>query len=356
MLDLLRQKLESLTQIPGVSGHEIPIVRYLMEVLPPSVDALEVDAMGNVMTRTSGNRPGPQLMLAAHSDQIGAVVSHIDDTGFLRFNKVGGTLDALLLGRKVRVGEIPGIIGVKPGHYQTREEREKVVPASKMYIDVGCQNAEAVRALGIEVGSPVTYQDSLTFLQNGHQFAGAGVDNRVGCAVLWQVLERIADGDFGGTLWGVFTAQEEVGLKGAGVAAHRIQPDFALAIDTVPCGGTPDVNPNQLPTDIGLGPVFPWVTGSRGQFSTPPQIRKQLLETANAHDIPHQIMIFAGGGNDASTMQLAGDGIPSGSITLPRRYSHSPVEMGDLHDMVNAVKLIDAIVREMETHTPQRFI
>ncbi|MFP4200311.1 MAG: M42 family peptidase, partial [Clostridia bacterium] len=186
--------------------------------------------------------------------------------------------------------------------------------------------------------------------------AGAGLDDRAGCAVSWQTLEEVGDGDFGGEFWVVFTVQEEVGLRGAGVAATRVSPDFALALDTIPCGGTPDVRPDQLHTDIGRGPVFAMVSGQRGQFAAHPRLRQILLDAAQKCQAPYQPMVFAGGNNDASSIQIAGTGVAAASVTLPRRYSHSPVEMGDLRDMVAATNIITTVVRDMETFGDFSFV
>ncbi len=349
MKDSLREKTKRLMKIPGISGQETEVVRFLMEQLAPGADDIFADSMGNLFALRRGSRPGPKFMLAAHSDQLGAVVRYVDPSGFLRFEKVGGILDSLLVGRKVWVGGVPGIVGLKPGHYQTEEEKRRVPQAEDMYIDVGAGDADGVRALGIDIGTPVTYMDEMTVFADGNRFAGAGLDDRAGCAVLWQVFEELSDGDFGGEFWGVITVQEEVGLRGAGVAGTRLAPDFALALDTIPCGGTPDVRTDQLHTDIGLGPVFALVSGRRGQFTAHPKVRKMLTAAAEKCGAPYQPMVFAGGNNDASSIQLAGEGVAAASVTLPRRYSHSPVEMGDFRDMVAATNILETLVRDMET-------
>jgi len=347
MRDRLLEKTKTLMSLKGVSGHETEVVRFLKDRLSEYADSVEVDALGNIFALKKGKGKGPRFLLAAHSDEIGAVVRYIDDSGFIRFEKIGGVLDSLLVGRKVRVGQVFGVVGVRPGHYQTPEERRQVPSADSMYIDVGASSRQEVEALGIEIGTPITYEDQMSVFSDGNRFCGAALDDRAGCAVLWEVLEQVADGDFGGEFWAVVTVQEEVGLRGASVTAERVRPDFALALDTIPCGGTPDVNKSQLHTDIGKGPVFSFVSGAGGRAPVPPKIRKILVDTAEKHNLPYQPMIFRGGNNDSSAMQLAAEGIAAGSVTLPRRYSHSPVEMADLRDLETATKLLVAIVREM---------
>ncbi|MFO8060978.1 MAG: M42 family metallopeptidase [Bacillota bacterium] len=350
MKEHLWSKLERLTGLQGVSGHETPVIEFLQSELRPLVDSVEVDPLGNVLMTRAGSREGPRLLIAAHSDQIGAVVRYADDDGFLRLERIGGILNSLLVGRKVRVGDVFGVIGVKAGHYQTPEDRRRVPETQDLYVDIGVDSREAAEDLGVTVGTPVTYDDQLSLFADGHRFAGAGVDNRAGCAVLWQVLQELKDDDFGGQLCAAFTVQEETGLRGAGAAAERIRPDFALALDTIPCGGTPDVGRDLLHTEIGRGPVFALVSGPGGRAPVPPKIRRILLSTAEKHGIPHQPVIFSGGNNDAAAMQLAGGGIAAGSITIPRRYSHSPVEMADLRDLEHTTQLLTAVVREMEEY------
>lgn len=356
MANSLLEKLQRMVTIQGIAGQEQEIVSFLIGELEGTVDLLEVDSLGNVMAMKQGKRPGPRFLVAAHSDQIGAVIRYIDPRGFVYFEKVGGVLDSLLLGRKVLVGNVPGVVGVKPGHYQTEKEKTTIVPSDDMYIDIGVDTREEAEKLGLAPGTPITYADSLTLLQDGKRFAGAAVDNRAGCSVLWQVLENIADGNFGGEFWGVFTVQEEVGLRGAGVAATRIKPDFALALDTIPCGGTPDVGEKEMPTEIGKGPVFPLVSGRQGTFSMHPKIKEILISTAQNKGIPYQCTVFNRGNNDASSMEIAGNGIPAGAITLPRRYSHSPVEMGDLRDMESTTILLESMVRDMDGYGDMTFI
>ncbi len=356
MKENLLKKLKKLTELSGVSGHETEVVRFLRDQLGKIADEIEIDAMGNVFALKRGNQDGPRFMLAAHSDQIGAVVRWIDDDGFLRFERVGGTLNSLLVGRKVRVGDVFGVIGVKPGHYQTAEEKKQVPSTEELYIDVGAESREEARQLGVEIGTPVTYDDELSIFADGNHFCGAGVDDRAGCAVMWQLLEEVAGGNFAGELWAVATVQEEVGLRGAGVAAERVKPDFALALDTIPCGGTPDVSKSQLHLEIGKGPVFALVSGPRGRAAAPPVIRNLLIDTAQKHEVPHQPVIFNGGNNDAASIQQAVKGIPAGSVTLPRRYSHSPVEVGDIRDMQATVDLLKAIVNEMSEVDNFKFI
>lgn len=355
MKDQLVEKLQNIIGIPAVSGQESLLVDYLAKQLAAK-GVVIIDGIGNLNIKIKGRTSGPKLLIAAHLDQIGAVVKYIDEQGFIYFEKIGGTLESLLLARKVRVENINGVIGVKPGHYQTALEKSQVPTIDQMYIDIGVNSKQEVEALGIEIGSPITYHDQLMFFQNQNLFAGAAVDNRAGCAVLWQVIENVADQNFGGELNAVFTVQEEVGLRGAGVAAFNLQADFALALDTIPCGGTPDIKVSELNTQLGQGPVLANVSGRGGVFSSHPQLKQILKNTAAKNKIPYQLTVFSGGNNDASAMAIAGRGTPAASVTIPRRYSHSPVEMADLSDLKNTTMLLEQIVRDMAKFPPLSFI
>ncbi|NLW17722.1 MAG: M42 family metallopeptidase [Firmicutes bacterium] len=355
----LKQMLAELTAITGLAGQEQEVVRHLVELLTPLADQVEVDAFGNIFAVKRGQRPGPRLMIAAHSDEIGAMVKSVEANGFIRFHKVGGTLDPLLLGRKVLVNGHVGIIGVKAGHMQTPEERTRVVAANDLYIDVGVESAEAVAALGIKVGDPIVYVAELNSLGgNPDRVFGKAVDDRIGCAVLVKLLASLQEVEFAGEIHAVITVQEEVGLRGATVATHRVNPDLAIALDTVPAGDTPDINTNkELPIRIGKGPVIQVLSGGgpRG-FLLNPSVKKFLVEMAQQARVPYQLAVFSGGNTDASAMHLVRDGILSAAITIPRRYSHSPVEMLDLNDAVHTLQLLRQICLNLSAINDLSFI
>lgn len=348
----LKALLQELTAISGISGQEQCIVQRLLELMRPWADEVEVDGFGNIFATRRGSQPGPRLMLAAHSDEIGAMVKSIENNGFVRFHKVGGTLDPLLLGRKVLVNGHVGIIGVKAGHMQTPEERTRVVSSDDLYIDLGVDSAAAVSALGVKVGDPIVYVADLDTLGgNPDRVFGKAVDNRIGCAVLVKLLESLQGVSFAGEICAAITVQEEVGLRGATMAAHRVAPDLAIALDTVPAGDTPDINTNkELPIHIGRGPVLQVLSGggARG-FLLNPAVKEFLLEMATTAEVPYQLAVFSGGNTDASAMHLVRGGILSAAVTIPRRYSHSPVEMLDLNDAVHALQLL----RQICLHLPR---
>lgn len=351
-------KLKELQPISSISGQEQPMVRKLMDVLPDLVDELSFDTFGNVIAIKRGVNKGPSLMIAAHTDEIGLIVKSIGEDGFLRFNKIGGMIDALLTGRKVNVAGHLGIVGVKAGHIQTPEEANSVTSYTKMYIDVGASTREEVENMGIKIGDPVTYKSEIDFFTNDDFLVGKALDNRLGCAILWQLLENYQNEEVDGDLYAVFTTQEEVGLRGAKVATFGINPDIAIALDTVPAGDTPEINTElELNIRLGKGPVIPLTSGGgvRGNLLHP-GIKKMLLETAEKHNIPVQPQLFLGGTSDISSIHLERDGILTGAITIPRRYSHSPVEMMNINDSINSYLLLKAIIDDLGKHKNISFL
>jgi endoglucanase len=349
----LLERLQELTAIDAVSGQERPLVRHLMESLGPVCDSVETDSVGNVYAVRKGATDGPTLMIAAHSDEIGLVVSSITPSGFLRFEKVGGVLDNLLAARLVRVGGQLGVIGMKAGHYQSAEERSRVKPHSEMYIDIGAASAEEVAQRGVEIGDPVAFVSPLTSL-GGSLVAGKAIDNRLGCALLARLIEEVSPP--AGTLVAAFTSQEEVGLKGAGVASFRLRPTLGLALDTMPSGDTPDMNA-ELNVRLGAGPCIQVLAGQGGRgFLLPPTVKEFLTRTARDAGVAYQLVTFTGGNNDAATIGWAAEGVPAGSICLPRRYAHSPLEVADLRDAEASYELLNAVVKRMDRFPPLSFL
>jgi endoglucanase len=196
--------------------------------------------------------------------------------------------------------------------------------------------------MGIRIGDPVTYVSDIHRFTNRDRFCGKGLDNRLGCVVLLALLESVAGADLAGDLHAVVTVQEEVGLRGAQVAAYRINPACAIVVDTIPCGDTPDMGEEKsLPIGIGRGPAFRLVS-SRDVMHR--GMRRLLIETAEAEGIPYQPVVHDRSTTDASAIHLQREGIPTGVITIPRRYSHTPVEMADINDVLGTLRLLQALV------------
>ncbi|HEU5423897.1 MAG TPA: M20/M25/M40 family metallo-hydrolase, partial [Nitrolancea sp.] len=301
----------------------------------------------NLYATTAGPQGAPSLMVSAHSDEIGAIVRSIEPSGLIRLAPVGGFLDKLAAARHVRVRGRRGVIGVKSGHLQSPEERGRVTPMRDLYVDLGFSSADEVRALGIRVGDQITYDEPMVELANPDRVAGKALDNRIGCAVLVTLARRLQGAALPCTLHLVVAVQEEVGLRGARVAAHRLNPTAAIVVDTAPAGGTPDVDYfKDLNMLIGGGPVLTLMSrGGSGGYIASPALRDFVRGVAERQGITLQEAIFLGGNSDAASVHLEQDGIPTVAVNLARRYSHSPVEMLDINDACGAVALLEAAVR-----------
>jgi len=346
----LRSRLAALTALNGVSGHEQPVVGYLRDALRGLAPEVRVDSMGNVYATLPGQGRAPHLMLEAHSDEIGAMVKSIQPDGYLRILGVGGVSPAMLVGRNVRIRDHHGVIGVKAGHLQSPEERRRVPEVQELYVDVGANSADEVAALGIRVGDPISYDSPLTDFEGTDRVSGKAIDNRIGCAVLLQVLEELGGRVPAGTLSVVICVQEEIGLRGARVASYTVQPDYAIAVDTFMSGDTPDVDYyRELPAAIGHGPVLLLANSAHiGHVA----VNRYVREAARAADVPLQEAMVGQdmAATDAGAIHLSRSGVPTAQLSLARRYSHTPVCTLDLNDAAGAVQLLVALVDQMDQH------
>lgn len=353
----LKELLGELAAIDGVSGHEHAVVARLQELLAPHSASVEVDSYGNLFARVNDSG-GPSLMVSAHSDEIGALVKSIEPGGMIRFERVGGIIETLMIGRHVRIRGHRGVVGVKAGHIQSAEERGRAPAMRDLYVDMGFDSAAEVEGLGIRVGDAIAYDEPMEELANPNRVSGKALDNRVACAILVMLAERLRGVRLGCTLHLVVTVQEEVGLRGARMATHRLNPDAAIVVDTVPSGGTPDVDYHRdLRMKIGEGPVLALASGggASGHLLNP-GMRDFLRRCADAAGIRLQEALFYGGTSDVSAVHLVRDGIPAGVVNIARRYSHSPVEMLDLDDAVDTLLLLDEAARAFDAGVDLDFL
>jgi endoglucanase len=348
----LGELIAALAGLDGPPGREASVVAWLQARLVALVDQIGIDRMGNLTAIKGGDRSGPTLLVCAHADEIGAMVTAIEADGKLRFAPAGGLVESLLVGRRVRVSGMPGVIGVKAGHLQGPEERLRAPHMADLYVDLGYDTRHEVEAQGIRPGATIVYDSPLQPLANSNRLCGKALDNRVNCAILVKLLERVAPVDLGGTLVCAATVQEEVGMRGAGVLAERLRPDYAIVLDTIPAGDTPELRlTRDANVRLGGGPVLRLMSGDsyRGHL-VPPQILRVLRQAAADAKVEVQEVVLASADTDAAMVQLAGGGIPTGTINLPRRYAHSPVEVIDLDDVVQTLRLTEALVRGIGNH------
>jgi putative aminopeptidase len=345
----LAQLLKEMSVLDGLPGHEQPVVRYLKDRWVPLASEVHVGSNGNIYAKKTGRRPGPVVMVAAHTDEVGCVVRDVDPGGMIRFDRLGLFGESILPGARLRIGSIPGMVGIKAGHMMTEEEKRTLQPHRTMYIDVGARSAEEVEKMGISIGDPIAFDVPFTRFANPDYCCGKAFDDRAACAVLTVLLERLADGDFPGTLWAVGTVQEERGLAGGRTAVQFARPDWFLALDVTLAGDTPDSPVSSRPVRLGEGPVLDLghflEFGKKGYFINP-GLKRIALEVSREKGIPLQLhALFGNSYTDAAAAAQESTGIPCMGLGMPMRYAHAPSGVCHLDDLVFCARLTEAMLR-----------
>ena len=343
--------LEKLSNASGVSGAEQGVRHLLAGAVRDSVDELRVDTLGNLFATKnaatgSTGRP-PRVMIAAHMDEIGFMITQVEKTGLLRFQPVGGVDPRSLMGKHVFVGldRVPGVIGSKPIHLMKPEELTKVVPVEQLTIDIGATAKEGADAV-VKVGDYAVFTTryaSFGAVQNGDSLRlvkGKAFDDRAGCAVLAAVLQDRYPVD----LLGVFTVQEEVGLRGAQVAAYAVEPDLAIVLEGTICDDLPKEHDVSSVTRVGNGPA---ITIADRSFIAHRDLTRILIDTAERESIPYQFKEPGMGGTDAGAIHLSRSGVPSVAVSVPSRYIHGPVSVLSLNDLDNTIALVKAVLMRL---------
>lgn len=329
--------LEKLCNAMSVSGDESEVRRIVMEEIKPYADEIRVDALGSVLARkysapAGGNKRRPvKVLLDAHMDEVGFIITHGDDDGFYDFEMVGGIDPRHLVGKQVIVGKdhTPGVIGAKPIHLTTAEERKHTVSAESMRIDLGPEGKA-------KVGDRATF--ATKFKRVGPSILSKSIDDRIGVAILIELLKH---GPYEGVeLCLAFSVQEEVGLRGAKVAGHFFEPDLSIAVDSTPARDLPDYDGGEnstYNTKLGSGPAI-YVANS--STIDDPRLVKYLEEVASQGKIRYQIRQPGGGGTNAGAIQRSRVGVPVVSVSVPHRYTHSPISISRMEDWKNTLNLL----------------
>jgi putative aminopeptidase FrvX len=341
----INENLEKLSNACGVTGRENEVKELMIRLMTPYTDEIVVDRLENVIAIKKGKQAAPKIMLAAHIDEVGLMVKTITKDGFLQFAKMGGIDDRILPAQKVMVyskkGTFPGIIGSKPPHIQKEEERKKITASDELFIDIGAESKDDALALGVAVGDSVSFD--VKYVQLGRDVVvGKAFDNRAGCVTMVEALKLMVKTDY--TVCAVGTVQEEVGLRGAATAAFGVDPDLAIALDVTIAGDVPGVREFDTSVKMGSGPAL---TISDSGLITHPKVLRWLMETADQEKIPFQIEAGLLGSTDAARINITRQGIPSGNISIPTRYIHSPVGMLCLKDIENSAKLTVAAINNV---------
>ncbi len=346
----MRELLKRLSEAHSIPGSENEVRTIMTEELWKYCDTAETDKLGNLIAKKGDGRK--KVMLAAHMDEIGLMVKHIDKNGFIKFTTLGGFSNQTLLNQRVMIhtkkGVFTGVIGSRPTHLMKPDERKKVVEYRDMFIDAGVKDKKAAEKAGISIGDFITFDRSFREL-NRDIVTGKAFDNRIGCAALIEIMKRV-ETDY--TVFAVGTVQEEVGLKGAKTSAFRINPDYAIAVDVTVAGDYPGIKEDESSLKLGGGPTIDIADASGRGIITHPRVKELLIKTAVENKIPYQLSVGEGGTTDATAIHLTREGVPTGAVSVPTRNIHTPVEVASLKDIKNTVKLIvksleEGICRDM---------
>lgn len=338
--------LQELSNVIGISGFEDDVQRTIQARVEGLVDEVRTDVLGNLIATRRGSGP-LTLMLDAHMDEVGFLISYIEPNGFLRFAPIGGWDPRIIPSHSVTVvaddgKQFNGVIGVPPPHITPPADRERPHKMDDLFIDIGADSASAVGEMGIRIGSPAVIAYPFESLTD-NIVRGKALDDRAGCAVIIETLEAIKDLDLDITVAANFAVAEEVGLRGAETAAYQIEPDFALAIEGTIAADTPGINKRKQPTGFGKGPAISVLDNS---MIASARMVSVLTGIAGDENIPWQYKVPAPGGTDAGAIHRSRGGVLAGVVSVPCRYIHSPLSLMRLDDYANTVRLVTAFVKD----------
>jgi len=323
--------LEKLSNASGPSGFEGEVREIIKDEIKNYVDEIKVDVMGNVIAHKKGN--GKKVLIDAHMDEVGFIITGYNEDGTLRFESLGGINGKVILSKVVLIGKnkIPGVIGFKPIHLQNGDERKKNVKASMCCIDIGLSSKEETKKL-IKLGEFVVFD--MKYGEFGDNLIkGKAFDDRLGCAVAIEILKENYNCD----LYVSFNVQEEVGERGAYVSAFDIQPEIGIALEGTICADMPNIPKHLRATEIGKGPALS-IMDKTSIFSD--EIFKAIIKVAADKEIPYQLRRAIAGGNDAGAILMSGEGAKIATVSVPCRYIHSSVSVASLEDYKNTVRLM----------------
>ena len=343
--------LKNLTEAHGVPGYEAPVRAVIRQYLEP-LGEISQDKIGSLICKSPGTAESPRVMLAGHMDEIGFMVKQITDEGFLKFLPLGGWFDQVLLGHRVIIktqkGDVIGVIGARPPHLLSAEERSKVVTKKEMYIDIGATSKEDVEAAGVRVGDAVVPRADFVPLAGGKTFLSKAFDDRVGTAVMIAALQSLQGQPHPNTVYGVATVMEEVGVRGATTSVRAVNPDVAIVLESDIAGDVPGIKPEESSIKLGQGPT---VLGYDARMIPNLKLRDLVIDLAAENNIPVQHSFIEGGATDGAAIHLHSTGVPTVVLGVAARHIHS--HSGILHrdDFDHAVKLLVALINHLDVET-----
>lgn len=349
MADETLQMLKDLTDARSIPGDEKEARNVMKQYISPYADEVFTDNLGSLIAKKSGLENGPKIMIAGHLDEVGFMVTRIDDNGFVYFQTVGGWWSQVMLAQRVtlltRKGDVTGIIGSKPPHILPPEARKKPVEIKDMFIDIGASSREEAEEFGVLPGDSVVPYFEFTQMKNEKLLLAKAWDNRIGCAIAIEVLKQLKEEEHPNVVYGVGTVQEEVGLRGAKTSTHAIEPDIGFAVDVGIAGDTPGISPKEADSKIGKGPQVILYDASMVSHKG---LRDFVTDTADKNEIPYQFSSMAGGGTDSGSIHLTANGVPALSLTIATRYIHTHAAILHRDDFDNIVKLIVEVIKNLD--------
>lgn len=323
--------LKLLTQAAGPSGNEERVRAVIEREVALLADDVKTDALGNLIAHIKGD--GPRVMLDAHMDEVGVIATFIEENGFVRVSNLGGLVLNAAFAQRVRF--LNGVSGIV---YKEQTEAGKEVKLSDLYIDIGAKNKEEAEEK-IKIGDVAYFEGS--YEESGSRVVSKAIDDRVGCFILIEAMKRVREnGTPKNDLYFVFSVSEELGLRGARAAVHTVAPDFAVAVDVTRTGDLPGKTKMAVKLGEGLA-----IKVKDSSILCHPYIKDFMVQTCKVHEIPYQMEILESGGTDVGAIHVANGGVPSGCISIPLRYIHTPCEMADKEDIKGAVELLVQMIK-----------
>ena len=346
--------LRELTQADAIPGHEEE-VRHIFRSRLEGVGAIQKDRLGSIFCTKNGSVASPRILLDSHMDEVGFIVQSVTSAGYVKFLTVGGWWAHTLLAQRVNIltkqGKVSGIIGSTPPHLLSTGSRDKVLDIKDLYIDIGAESAEQAMEFGVKPGCAIVPYGPFMPMSNPKLFSAKAFDNRVGVGLVIETLQQL--GDHPNTVIGTGSVQEEIGLRGARTVTVAAEPDVAIVLEGPPADDLPGANSDTLQGKLGGGVQIRLYDPS---MIANPRLTELTIETATAHQIPHQIAVRTSGGTDAGAIHQIGRGVPSIVLGVPARYVHSHVSIINIDDYRATLDLLLYLIPQLDASTVQNLV
>ncbi len=347
--DSLVKSLFALDNAFGVSGDEEEVAGILKKEMEGLYDETFEDPLGNQFFIKYGKNRDKRVLVSAHMDEIGFIINYIEENGLIRFFPVGYHDDRTAVNQYMVIKtdsgkKVYGVTGSKPAHIMTEEDHNKVIKIEDLFLDIGTESREETLAMGVQVGDYMGFSREGCLLNGGKYYTGKSVDDRSGCAAMVEIMRRLQGLDIEPTVCMVGSVQEEVGMRGGGPICNRFKPELMIALDVTITGGVPEIEERQCSQLTGKGPgikYYDWdgLLGATGN-NVPRKLTRRLISIAEKYGIPYQREVITGGGTDAWSASLSGEGVLAGGVCIPQRYMHTPVGTINLEDLEKTVDLM----------------